>query len=333
MRLYIRKDVAAQIWKYGVGPSTTAATVDPTEGKFVSLTADAVVSVTQPNQLPMKSPHPFAFAKDGTIYVADSGNNRILHIDQQGNVLKSWGAFADGTTVQIGAGTFNEIWGIAIGADGSVYATDTWNHRIEKFTPDVKFILAWGTFGQAETPDAFYGPRGLAADSQGRIYVMDTGNKRVVVFDANGVFITQFGTAGLDPGQFDEPVGITLDKNGTVYVTDTWNQRVQTFTPTEDANGLTFTPGKQWDVYGWFGQSLDNKPYIAVNDAGHVFITDPEGYRVMEFDADGKLVRVWGENGTSDSSFGLPSGIAVDSDGHIWVSDSANNRLMRFTIP
>jgi len=333
MRLYIRKDVAEQMWNYGVAPVASETIVDPTEGKYVTLSADLVLNVTQPGQLPLSSPRTFAFAKDGTVYISDSGNNRILHLDMQGNVINSWGAFADGASIPVGPGTFNESWGIAIGPDGSVYATDTWNHRVEKFTSTGKFIKAWGIFGQAETPDAFYGPRGLAVDSEGRVYVMDTGNKRVVVFDANGVFVTQFGSGGFDPGQFDEPTSVAVDKNGTVYVADTWNQRVQTFVPIEDENGLSFIPDKQWDVYGWFGQSLENKPYIAVNDAGHVFITDPDGYRVMEFDSDGKLLRVWGDFGDSISSFGLPSGITVDQEGGVWVSDSLNNRLMRFTMP
>ena len=128
-------------------------------------------------------------------------------------------------------------------------------------------------------------------------------------------------------------MAVAVDKNGTVYVTDTWNQRVQTFIPIEDENGLSFVPDKQWDVYGWFGQSVDNKPFIAVNDALHVFITDPGGYRVMEFDNDGKLIRVWGDFGDASTNFGLPSGIGVDPEGRVWVSDSVNNRLMRFTLP
>jgi DNA-binding beta-propeller fold protein YncE len=333
MRLYIRKDVSEQIWNYGVAPAAVADVVDPTEGKYISLAADLIVSVTQPDQTPMQFPHSFAFAKDGTIYVADSNNHRILHLDLAGNVLNSWGSFADGVSAPAAPGTFNEPWGIAVGPDGSVYATDTWNHRVQKFTPDGKFIKEWGIFGQGETPEAFYGPRGLAVDAEGRIYVTDTGNKRIVVFDANGIFITQFGTAGFDPGQFDEPVGVAVDKNGTVYVADTWNQRVQTFIPIEDENGLSFIPDKQWDVYGWFGQSLDNKPFIAVNDDLHVFITDPEGYRVMEFDNDGKLIRVWGDFGDTNTSFGLAAGIAIDAEGHVWISDSMNNRLMRFTLP
>ena len=142
----------------------------------------------------------------------------------------------------IGDGTFNEPWGIAIAPDGSVYVTDTWNHRIEKFTSTGKFITAWGIFGQGETPDSFYGPRGLAVDAEGRVYVTDTGNKRIAVFDSNGNFITDFGSAGFDPGQFDEPVGVAIDKNGTVYVVDTWNQRIQTFTPVETEGSLSFVP-------------------------------------------------------------------------------------------
>ncbi len=333
MRLYIRQDVASQIWNYGISPAPVASVVDPTEGKYIQLAADLILDAVQQDQIPLNAPRSLAFAKDGTFYIADSRNHRVLHLDTEGNILHGWGTFADGASIPVASGTFNEPWGIAIGPDGSVYVTDTWNHRIEKFTSTGKYITAWGTFGQGETPDSFYGPRGLAIDAEGRVYVTDTGNKRIAVFDANGKFITQFGSAGLEPGQFDEPVGITIDKNGTVYVVDTWNQRVQTFTPVETDGGLTFVPDKQWDVYGWFGQSLDNKPFIAVNDDLHVFITDPDGYRVMEFDPNGVLIRVWGDSGNSDSSFGLSSGIAMDNEGRIWVTDSVNNRAMRFTLP
>lgn len=333
MRLYIRQDVAAQIWNYGVAPTTQATAEDPTEGKYVLLPADLVLQ-PQSNQISLNAPRSLAFANDGTIYVADSRNHRVLHLDAQGNVLQEWGTFADGVNSPVENGTLNEPWGIAVAADGSVYVTDTWNHRIEKFTRDGKFVTAWGIFGQGETPDAFYGPRGLAVDAEGRVYVTDTGNKRIVVFDANGNFITQFGSAGFEPGQFDEPVGITIDKNGTVYVVDTWNQRIQTFTPIEAEDGtLSFVPEKQWDVYGWFGQSLENKPFIAVNDDLHVFITDPDGYRVMEFDPDGQVVRTWGDFGDSNSGFGLPSGIAIDNEGKVWVTDAVYNRIMRFTLP
>ena len=65
--------------------------------------------------------------------------------------------------------------------------SDTWNHRIQKFSADGKFIKMWGYFGQGEKPEAFWGPRGLAVDKAGRLYVMDTGNSRVVIFDAEAI--------------------------------------------------------------------------------------------------------------------------------------------------
>lgn len=334
MRMYIKSDVASQIWNYGVTSTMTETQVDPTEGKFVTLASDFQADVLRTNPIPLNAPRSLAFAGDGTFYVADSRNNRILHMDAEGNVLQTWGSFVDvASTPGNSNGNFNEPWGVAVSPDGYVYVTDVWNHRVEKFTSTGAFVKTWGFFGQGEAPDSFYGPRGLAVDAEGRVYVADTGNKRIVVFDADGNFITQFGGGGYDPGKFDEPVGVTVDRNGTVYVVDTWNQRVQTFTPLETDGVLSFVPNKQWDVYGWFGQSLDNKPFIAVNNDLHVFITDPEGYRVMEFDPNGTLIRVWGEYGDTETQFGLASGIAVDPENHIWVTDGYFNRIIRFTLP
>jgi DNA-binding beta-propeller fold protein YncE len=334
MRMYIRKDVAQQMWKYGAAPAQQAAEVDPYKGKTVTLNADLTIdtNVVTP---PLNAPRSLAFAPDGSFYVADSRSGRILHFDANGALLNQWGTRSGNDLQNPNPGappsTFNEPWGVAIGPDGSVYVTDTWNYRVQKFSADGKFLKMWTGFtvnGQQET---FYGPRGIAVDPQGRVYVVDTGNKRVIVFDADGNFITQFGSAGLDPGQFDEPVGIAIDSSGIVYIADTWNQRVQSLQPSAD--GLTFTPLKQWDVVGWVGESLDNKPFIAVDNAGHVFITDPEGYRVIEYTTEGQLVQTWGDYGNTPSTFGVASGVAIDPTGHIWVTDAGNNRVMRFTLP
>jgi predicted membrane-bound mannosyltransferase/DNA-binding beta-propeller fold protein YncE len=332
MRLYIRKDVAAQMWNYGVPPAPAAEVVDPTEGKTILLAADLVLDSTQQiNPVQLNAPRSMAFAPDGTFYVADSRNHRVVHLDPTGKTLQQWGFFADGLTAPAPLGGFNEPWGVAVGLDGSVYVTDTWNHRIQKFTEDGKPLLTWGKNGLGDSPDSFYGPRGIAVDAQGRVYVADTGNKRVVVFDAGGKYISSFGSGGFDPGQFDEPVGVAVDSDGIVYVVDTWNQRIQTFQMLDE--GLTFTPLRQWDVYGWFGQSLENKPFIAVNAQKHVFVTDPEGYRVMEFTDQGELVRVWGDFGSTNAGFGLASGIAIDPENHVWVTDGLYNRILRFTLP
>jgi len=331
MRLYIRKDVTAQIWNYGAAPVETVAIEDPTEGKDILLSADRVFDQTQENSVPMNAPRSLAFAPDGSMYVADSRNHRILHLDTDGNMLNQWGTFADGLSSPAAPGEFNEPWGVAVGPDGSVYVTDTWNHRVQKFTSAGRPVTTWGQYGTADMPDSFWGPRGIAVDAEGFVYVADTGNKRIVVFDSNGTFISEFGSAGLEAGEFDEPVGVAVDNNGNLFVADTWNQRVQTFNISPDR--MTFLPDRQWDVFGWYGQSLDNKPFVAVNADGHVFITDPEQYRVIEFASDGEIVRTWGDFGDTFTSFGLTSGIAVDMEGHIWVTDPVYNRILQFTLP
>ena len=79
MRMYIKKDVAQQIWKYGAGPAEQAgADVDPYQGKIITLAADPIIPA-QAVTPPMNAPRALAFAPDGTFYVADSRNNRILH--------------------------------------------------------------------------------------------------------------------------------------------------------------------------------------------------------------------------------------------------------------
>jgi DNA-binding beta-propeller fold protein YncE len=331
MRLYIRKDVAAQVWSYGVGPAPSQVQADPYEKGVVTYDAIKTFGAAGDADGQFNAPRGLAVGPDGSVYVADSRHHRIQHFSADGQFLKAWGTFGDNSLQAAATGQFNEPWGVAVGPDGSVYVSDTWNHRIQKFTADGAPLLTWGHYGQAETPDAFWGPRGIDVDSQGKVYVADTGNKRIVVFDASGNFIAQFGQVGIEAGQFDEPTDIAVDSIGNVYVADTWNQRVQVFTPSPD--GMTYSPTAQWDVAAWYGQSLDNKPYIAVDTLGHVFISDPEGFRVIEFTTQGKFIRLWGTYGTGTDAFALLSGIATDANGNVWVVDSGNNRIMEFSTP
>ena len=132
-------------------------------------------------------------------------------------------------------------------------------------------------------------------------------------------------------GEFDEQVGVAIDDEGIVYITDTWNQRIQTFIPNED--GTVYFPLNQWDVSAWYGQSLDNKPFLTVDNQGSVFVTDPEGYRILQFSIEGEFIRTWGDYGFDSQSFGLAAAVAVDARGHVWVTDAGNHRVMRFTLP
>ncbi|GAB4515950.1 MAG: TIGR03663 family protein [Anaerolineae bacterium] len=342
--LYVRRDVAADIWSFAAGPVQETAVIDPYQAGYRQVTALQQLGVTGvPGDGPgqFRAPRAVAVAPDGRIVVADSDNHRIQVFDADGTFLTQWGSgcnlYSDRTGCidpdgdgprELGDGQFQQPWGVAVDAEGNVYVADTWNHRIQKFTMDGQFLDKWGFFattdGQLGQPLAMWGPRGIAIDSQGNVYVADTGNKRVQKFSPEGQFLGQWGGGGVLPGFMDEPVGLAIDDQDQIYVADTWNRRVQKF----DAN---FNYLLEWPIVGWESESIYNKPYIAVDSAaGLVYVTDPEGYRVLVFDTQGVFRATFGQYGNDAMSFALPNGIAVMPDGRVVVADADNHRVLIF---
>jgi uncharacterized protein (TIGR03663 family) len=329
MRMYIRKDIIADLWDYGVGAHKEAIVIDPYENKQIQLIPDIEIQTDEDGSLLFNAPRGIAMAPDGSLFVADSQNHRILHIKDE-KIENTWGGFSAPADDIAPMGTFNEPWGIAVSPDGDyVYVADTWNHRIQKFTSKGEFINSWGYFGQVDDPFAFWGPRDIAIDSEGNVFVSNTGNKRINVFSPKGEFLNQFGSVGFALGQFDEPVGIAIDSvSGLVFIADTWNQRIQSFQMDSLDN---YIPASNWDISGWYGQALDNKPYLAIGPDGNLYVTDPELSRVLVFRTDGEFIHYFGD--FEIGNLGIPIGITSDGDNGIWISDSKNNRLLHFTIP
>jgi len=338
--LYVRKDVAQQLWDWGaVPPEAIELPTDPYEAVYLDLFAEQVWGEigVEPGQF--NHPRGVAVGPGGEVYVVDSDNFRVQVFDASGAFLREWGSqcnLADGHScldldgdgpLDVGDGQFQEPWGIDVDGEGRVYVADTWNHRVQVFDASGAFLTKWGSFGQVDGAiggtSSFWGPRDVVVDDQGRVFVTDTGNKRVMVFDTNGGFLFQWGGGGVVPGSFEEPVGLALDSEGNLYVADTWNQRVQVF------NG-DYVFLREWPVDGWYGESVVNKPYLAVDGQGRVYVTDPEGYRIIVFDAQGELVATFGLYGLDAGSFTLPTDVEVDGDGNIYVTDTDGQRVMRF---
>jgi uncharacterized protein (TIGR03663 family) len=336
--LFVRKDIAAQVWHWGAPPAAAAEAAvqeSPYEKGRVDHAADqqigeAGVSGTAPGQFTY--PRAVAVDSGGRIYVADSGNNRVQIFDSNGTFLRQWGSTCKLDTGEgcqgDGRGQFNEPWGIAVDGQGNVYVSDTWNHRIQKFDNQGNFVTMWGQFGstggELGQPALFYGPRSVVVGQDGNLYVVDTGNKRVQSFTPGGDFVAQYGGSGVVEGRFDEPVGLAQDAGGNWFVADTWNRRIQKFDP--QFNFVT-----QWPVDGWVSQSVVNKPGLAVDGARNVvYAVDPDNYRVLAFSTDGAFRSTFGQYGGDAMSFMLPTGIAVGSDGRLYVADGDGHRIMGF---
>ncbi len=336
LRLYIRKDTLAKMWDYGIEPlnvSLEAVTVPFEEGQLdvspaLILNASGVPGIGEEQ---LFAPRNVTVADDGTIYVLDSGNQRVQVYDADGTLINSWGEPGSGN------GQFSPEgdgpWGIGV-TDEFVYVADTWNHRIQQFTRDGEFVAVYGQHGDPLTaPNGglglFFGPRNILIGDDGLIYINDTGHHRIQIMDTAGNFIGQIGLTaqfGGNPGEFYEPVGVAQAPDGSMYVTDTWNGRVQRVT-----GPPSYFPVGEWPIDGWATNfSIYNKPYVATDSAGRVYVTDPEQYRVLIFDPDGNYLGKFGEFGTAANNFSLPNGIFIDSQDNIYVADAGNNRVLKY---
>lgn len=158
----------------------------------------------------------------GEILVVDTKSSQVIRLDMQSHRFK--GNIGDEGNIQ---GSFHSPTNIFVAGDGTIYISDALNFRIQIFTPEGKFISAFGKAGDG--PGYLARPRGVAADSDGNIYVVDALFDNVQVFDKKGRLLTAFGRAGYDYGEFWLPSGIFIDSNDRIYVSDSYNNRVQIF--------------------------------------------------------------------------------------------------------
>ncbi|MEA2151988.1 MAG: tripartite motif-containing protein 71 [Solirubrobacteraceae bacterium] len=130
------------------------------------------------------------------VYVADTGNERIVELSQNGEVLRQWGSrgFADGR--------FRAPAGVAVDAAGDVFALDSENNRVQVFDAGGRYLAKWGLRGTGL--GAFSQPSAIAVDCAGNVYVADTNNNRVERFNP----VEPKPTGCLAPGAWPPPLDV-----------------------------------------------------------------------------------------------------------------------------
>jgi DNA-binding beta-propeller fold protein YncE len=137
---------------------------------------------------------------------------------------------------------------------------------------------------------------------------------------ANGV-LRVFGSTGMGPGAFGYPRAISISPTGHIYIVDK-TARVQRF----DTDGNFET---SWSL----PEHQAGKPVgISVHPDGRVFVPDTHYHRVIVYDADGNELNRFGELGTGDGQFQLPTDVTFDAKGNIYVSEyNGNDRVTRWS--
>jgi len=170
--------------------------------------------------------HPKDVAVDnsnGDIFVADTGNHRVVKYDSSGNFLAAWGwGVADGEAKsevctsscqagiagsspgQFGAPTFIEVDN-SPGAAGDVYVADTGDGVVQKFEPSGQLIETWGTHGAINfsTGGAI---GGITVDNVGNLYVLT---------DNTPFYWTKVGPDGVSRTKYETDNNEEVDNLGT----------------------------------------------------------------------------------------------------------------------
>ncbi|MCW3000320.1 MAG: hypothetical protein JWN65_3869 [Solirubrobacterales bacterium] len=162
------------------------------------------------------APSALAITAGGTIFVADTGNQRVARFTTAGTVLSDLPVVGSPR-------------GIAVTPDASrIYVSTASDNRIRAYDQNGTQLVEFGGLGTKI--GKLLSPAQLSLDGAGNVWVADRGNSRVQQFGPDGERLAAFGARGTGPGQFLRPESVAVDCHGTVTVSDTDNNRVQQFT-------------------------------------------------------------------------------------------------------
>ena len=291
----------------------------------------------------LNAPKAVAIGTDGSIYIADTGNNVIRKVNSAGIITLYAGGgtvcapvtqYAPGATDAIGDGcaatqaTFSSPSGLATDKFGSLYIADTGNNLIRQIgTTGFVTILAGGgststacsaavdsnNDGCAGLSAIFNAPTGIAYDPIGQnIIVADTGNSIVrKIYLASNIT----NTAGVATSVVANPVTL-IAGNG------------QAGSSVSASNVAT-------------NSQLNDPTGVAIDASGTVYIADTGNDTIRMVTTSGVITTIAGITGASGTGtvpasaiitqLASPGALAVLPGGTLTIADSGNNRLLTDT--
>ena len=329
-------------------------------------------------------PEGAAVGPGGTLFVADTGNNRVLVFqspwtsDAVADIVLGQASMSSSAA----GSALNQMRapsGLFVDGSGVLWVADTGNNRILKFPTIATGANAAFAIGGSGGPSAttLSGPRDVVLDAAGGLYVADTGFSRVLRYapplTGGMAATTVFGHAGsmtngtanqggIGAGTLAVPERLEVDAGGRLWVADTGNNRVLEFdtpltnqsatrvigqasrtqVPTFSTN-ITDAPDGFVNATGLFGPRG-----LAFDGNGTLWVAERDNSRVLAFDnplgaAPAAVIadRILGKPDFVSSYANIPDrkrmnnplGVAVDrshTPNRLWVADVANNRVLGY---
>jgi sugar lactone lactonase YvrE len=295
------------------------------------------------------SPSGITVDKSGTLFIADSGNQRIRKMTPDGTISTLAGNGSQGYGGDGGSATSAELStpsAVAVDTAGNLFIADSNNGRVRKVASNgiISTVSVGGTTGNNGVLSS------IAVDSADNLFIADFDHSRVFKVTPSGVASTiagngTYGFSG-DGGpaasaQLAAPCGVSVDTAGNLFIADTGNNRVRKVT---SGGVISTVAGIEIAVFSGDGGPatsavLYDPTGVALDAAGNLFIADSHNQRIRRVTPDGMINTVAG-GGTQDPGDGGlatsarlydPEGIAVDAAGNLFIADNIADCIRKVT--
>ena len=295
--------------------------------------------------------------KNNIIYLADTGNNRIVIFDQELNLLRVIDSFNNNGV----ADTFNSPGGIFVCHNFNIHIADTENRRIvtlDNYGSLISMIYN-PDFGEIED-EVDFRPQRIAVDRAGRKYVIVMHVfEGIMRFDEYGNFFGYFGTINIRASAADifwrriatqaqrerqrrfiptEFSGIDVDEYGFVFATHSdvrgGGEQVMRLNPRgnnviRNFNQNTNISGDQRAQFFGPGDGPSIFVDVITRPGGMFSVLDRTRSRVFTYDSEGNMLYVFGGEGDVMGTLRMP--VALEAiDDSILVLDSARGRIVYY---
>jgi DNA-binding beta-propeller fold protein YncE len=273
-------------------------------------------------------PNGVAVAPDGSLYVMDRGNYRVVHLATTGQVFNTFGQLG------IGPGDIYSGWDIDLDEAGNIYICNQVRAEegasqdrdgVEVFSSDGRFLHTLGEQSYAYDAEFVNAPYGLDIDNQGRVYVADFDADAVRIFSAQGELLAHLSG---ESNQFRNPIDVAVDdQRQLLYIADPYHSQMHQFSLSLTESGpLTATHRLSIGSYGREAGQFAYLQNLAVDDqSGQVYVSDMANHRIQVFDSAGQYL----------TELAAPVnwqvlGIDVGPDGVVYAADALNNVIWVF---
>ncbi len=276
------------------------------------------------------------FYRDGLLYIADTGNNRIVVTDTAFQVK---GVYTGGEI------PFNSPNGVYADEDGDIFVADTNNSLIVHLAPDGAFVESFGK-PESELYDEIYDfkPMKLCIDNIGQFYIINYEDYHgFIVMDALGELkgyvaptkvettwvdsLVKFFASAEQKEQLDQkkpPVhtNFVMDEEGALYVTT--GRVLQAQLKKFLSVGENIFPFQ--GVFG-YGSEYSNIADVSVSDTGIVTLLESDTGELFQYDSDGVNLCNFGGAGNWAGVFMSASSLCEDEEGNLYVLDAGTGAV------